>query len=155
MKDKHIINIIEGTPFAALSESELAEIRMHIVDCAGCSHAFEAAEITAILLHERAAETVEPPPFFQTRVLAQLRERKSENEGWNLMRLWRSAGALASTMVLTVATLGVVTLMMPANTGAQEMSAAYTAETLILNQSELSDDQVLSTIYGPDEDAVK
>ena len=165
MRDKHIISILENTSLAGLSESELMTVRAHTEVCSSCSRAYEAAHISTLLLKERAAETFEPPPFFQTRVLAALRERQAAKEPWVLGRLWRNAGALASSMAATVATLAVLTFIMPGNqTGsAPEVSSvlnSYSAEELVLDQSNLlddqiSDDQVFTTLYGADEDAVK
>ena len=164
MKDKHIINILESAPLASLSENDLAEIRAHVGDCAGCWQAFEAAQIAALLLKERAAETFEPSPFFHTRVLASLRERQATNEQWAWSRMWRAAGALASSMVATVAALAVLTFVIPGqvSTGTPEMTSlsAYSAEEVILDYSEVadaqvSDGQVLRTLYEAEEDAVR
>jgi hypothetical protein len=59
-------------------------------------------------------------------------------------------------MAATVVTLGILTFMVPSATTSQEMSSAYSPEAIILGQGELSDEQVLSTLYsGTDEDAVK
>jgi hypothetical protein len=168
MKDKHIIDIIESTSFASLSESDLTVIRVHTVDCSDCKQAFEAAQISVLLLKQRAAETIEPSPFFHTRVLAGLRERQATSDSWALGRMWRAAGALASSMVATVAALAVLTFVVPGNqVASSEMSpfpASYSAEEVILNQTDsaetvsadqVSDGQVLTTIYGGEEEAVK
>jgi anti-sigma-K factor RskA len=160
MKDKHIINLLESAPLAALSDSSLSEIRVHAGECAGCSQAFEAAQIAALLLRERAAETFEPSPFFHTRVMATLRERQATNEQWAWSRMWRAAGALASSMVATVAALAVLTFVIPGQvtTVTPETTAfsAYSAEEVILNHGEsddqVSDGQVLTTLYESAED---
>lgn len=156
MKDKHIINILESAPLAELSESDLSEVRAHTDECAGCRQVFEAAQIATLLLKERAAETFEPSPFFHTRVMATLRERQTTSDQWAWSRMWRSAGALASSMVATVATLAVLTFVIPSQTTVPETSAltAYSAEEVILNDSDdqVSDGQVLTTLYEADED---
>ena len=160
MKDKHIINLLESGPLAELSESDLSEVRAHADECAGCRQAFDAAQIAALLLKERAAETFEPSPFFHTRVMASLRERQAANEQWAWSRMWRSAGALASSMVATVAALAVLTFVIPGQvtTVTPETTAlnAYSAEEVILNHGEsddqVSDSQVLTTLYGAEED---
>ncbi len=160
MKDKHIINLLESAPLAELSKSDLSEIRAHAGECAGCLQAFEAAQIAALLLKERAAETFEPSPFFHTRVMATLRERQTANDQWAWSRVWRSAGALASSMVATVAALAVLTFVIPGQvtTVTPETSAlsAYSAEEVILNHGEsddqASDGQVLTTLYDAEED---
>jgi len=159
MKDKHIINLLESGPLNQLSQSDLSEVRAHASECAGCYQAFEAAQIAALLLKERTAETFEPSPFFHTRVMATLRERQAANEQWAWSRMWRSAGALASSMVATVAALAVLTFVIPSQvTTVPETTAlsAYTAEEVILNRSEfddqVSDGQILTTLYEAEED---
>jgi hypothetical protein len=180
MTNKHIINLIESTPLASLSEADLTAIRTHTAHCSDCGQAFKAAQISALLLKERAAETFEPSPFFNTRVLASLRERQAANESWAndswadpwaLGRMWKAAGALASSMVATVAALAVLTFVSPGNqiaSAPQEISSlpnSYSAEEVILNQNEVagdqfssgqvSDSQVLTAIYGGEEEAVR
>jgi|ERR1043166_341665 anti-sigma-K factor RskA len=160
MRDQHIIKLIEETPFVNLSESELSAIRAHAAGCSGCLRAFQAAEIAALLLKERVAAEFEPPPFFQTRVLANWRERQAANDSWAFARLWRAAGALASSMVAAVALLAVLTFAIPETqvaSGSQVGSVnGYSAEEVLLGQTaqaeEVSDNQLLTTIYeGEDE----
>jgi hypothetical protein len=159
MKDKHIINLLESAPLAELSNSDLSEIRAHANECAGCHQAFEATQIAVLLLKERASETFEPSPFFHTRVMGTLRERQTTNV-WAWSRMWRAAGALASSMAVTVAALAVLTFVIPGQNNAvtSETTAlsAYSAEEVILNHGEyddqVSDGQVLTTLYEAEED---
>lgn len=170
MRDEHIISLIENAPLASLSENDLTAIRAHADHCSDCLRAFEAAQISALLLKERAAAAFEPSPFFHTRVMATLRERQAKeswaNNSWALGQMWRAAGALASTMVATVAALAVLTFVIPGSqvtSGPQQVSSLsnnYSAEEVLLNQSEqpdepLSDAQVLNTIYDGEEEAVR
>ncbi len=172
MKEEHIISLIETMPVTRLSETELTAIRAHTVDCLNCRQAFEAAEISSLLLKERAAESTEmfrPPPFFHTRVMARLREQQGANDSWanswTLGPLWRAAGALASSMVATVAALAVLTFVVPGNqiASAPQVNSvpnSYSAEEVILEQGETldeqaSDGQVLTTIYGGEEETVR
>lgn len=161
MKDEHIISLIESRPLASLSETDLAAIRVHTDHCSDCLGAFQAAQVSTLLLKERAAESFDPSPFFQTRVMASLRERQAAGALtplWTLARLWRSAGALASSMLATVAALAVLTFVIPGNElgTAQPVSSLvhnYSAEEVILDETAesdeiLSDDQLLTTIYG-------
>jgi hypothetical protein len=160
MKDKHIINLLESAPLAEISESDLSEVRAHAGECAGCHQAFEAAQIAALLLKERAVETFEPSPFFHTRVMATLRERQTASDQWAWSRMWRSAGALASSMMATVAALAVLTFVIPGQVGTitPEISAlsADSAEEVILSprdsDDQVSDGQILSTLYDAEED---
>ena len=161
--NKHITSLIEETALTHLSDSELIEIRIHVRDCADCARTFEAAQISVILLQERVAEVFEPSPFFHTRVLAALREKQTANEGWAWSRLWRSASALGYSMVATVALLAAVSFAIPATqvtSGFQELTSAYAADAVILNQGELldeqvSDGQILATLYSVEEEAAR
>ncbi|HEV2914820.1 MAG TPA: hypothetical protein VGX92_16195 [Pyrinomonadaceae bacterium] len=164
MRDEHIISILESAPPALLGESELEAIRAHTVHCSECRRAYEAAQISALLLRERALETIEPSPFFQTRVMAALRERQASNETPALGRLWKATGALVSSMAATVAALAVLTIFAPVSqpsAGTQEEIASafnsYSAEEVLFDQNELPEDQmsyeqVLTTIYEAGED---
>ena len=160
MRDEHIIRLIEDTPLASLNEAERARIRVHTSACSECLSAFQAAEVSLALLKERAAVEFEPSPFFHTRVLATLRERQAANEVWAFGRMWRAAGALASSMVAAVALLAVFTFAVPENQFASgqvsSLTNGYSAEEVILEQTsqmeEMSDGQMLTTIYGGDEE---
>ena len=162
MKDEHIINMLESAPFASLDERELAVVTTHCATCAACLRAYEAARISALLLKERTTANVEPSPFFQTRVLAALRERQAANEASSFARLWRSAGALVSSMAAIVALLAGLTLLAPATqpTTTQTVatvSSPYSAEDVVLAQDDSTSDQttdgqVLTTIYAADDD---
>jgi anti-sigma factor RsiW len=164
MRDEHIMSIIESAPLKDLSESDRARIRAHTASCPECLRAFEAAQISALLLRERAAVEVEPSPFFQTRVLAALRERQAANESFSFKRLWKATGALVSSMAATVAALVVLTIFAPGSqptVGPQQQQAyssnAYSAEQVIFDRAELPEEQmsyeqVLATLYGADEE---
>jgi hypothetical protein len=164
MKDEHIISILESAPFDKLTESELGAVRAHAAGCAKCLRALEAAQISALLVKERALAEVEPSPFFQTRVMAALRERQAltETPVSSFRRLWKATGALVSGMAATVAALAVFTFFAPSmELTPQDMTStfnAYSAEEVMLApghlpEGELGYDQVLTTIYESDEGA--
>jgi hypothetical protein len=165
MSKNHIISLIESTPLASLSESDLNSIRTHTNDCADCRRAFEAAQISMLLLKEGGPETFEPSPFFHTRVLATLRERHIAGDQWAWTRVWRAAGALASSMVATVAALAVLTFVIPGSqTGSlsQDMTSSLngiSAEEVLLDQGEafnqVSEDQILNTLFGAEDEAAR
>jgi hypothetical protein len=158
MKDEHIIAKLDGSPLGAMGEGELASMRSHADTCSDCERALEAARISSLMLKSRAAEAFEPSPFFQTRVLAALRERQSAVEFWSLGRLWKSAGVLFSTMAATTAALAALTFIVPQQPQ-QDVATAnrpYTAEDVILGQSNQADDQmsygqVINTLYATDD----
>ena len=163
MKDNHIISILESSPLASLTESEMATICAHIDHCAECRRAYEAARISSMLLKARTAETIEPSPFFQTRVLAALRERQATQEIPILRRMWKTAGALVSFMIVMVAVLLGLSYFVPdpvpqlaQDTG----SISYSADDEVLAQDSLSDnemsyDEVFTTLYEPEEEETR
>lgn len=164
MSKNHIISLIESAPLVSFSESEMNTIHAHTKDCAECRRAFKAAQISMLLLKEGASETFEPSPFFHTRVMATLRERQTAGDQWGWIKVWRAAGALASSMVATVAALAVLTFVIPGSpvSSTQDMTTAlntYSAEEVLLGQSEaneqISEDQILNALYGADDEAVK
>jgi hypothetical protein len=165
MKNEHVISILESKPFIALDQNEIAEIHDHALVCVSCRKAFAGAQVSAALLQERAREAFEPSPFFETRVLAALRERQVANEKWAWSRLWRTAGGLASSMVATVATLAILTFVMPGSqtTDSQNSAAVvntYTTEAVVLDENTLADNQmsdsdVFAAIYDAGDEAVK
>ena len=158
MREQHIIEILESKSFASLSESDHSAISLHAANCVACARAYKVARVSASLLQERIGETVEPLPFFHTRVLAAIREQQHEVPV--LARLWRTAGALVSSMTATVALLAVLSFLVP---GAEQLTAdaslfnGYSAEEVILNEGvaatdQPSDAQVLSTLYEAEGD---
>jgi predicted anti-sigma-YlaC factor YlaD len=157
MRDEHIRRMLDEAPLSSLSGGELEVVRAHAEGCAECRGAFEAARAASLLTKARAAETFEPSPFFQTRVLAQLRERRASEEGWTLARLWKSAGLLVSSMAATVAALAVFTFVAPQQATAQEPAGPYTAESVILGESDaegaqMSYGQVFTELYESDDE---
>ena len=160
MRDEHIKRLLDEAPLASLGQAELAAVRAHVETCAECGWAFEAAQVSSLLLKTRTQEAFEPSPFFQTRVLAALRERRAaEEERWTLARLWKSAGLLVSSMAATVAALAVFTFVAPSETTVvQEVASgnAYTAESVIFDDAgdeQMTYDQVLTSLYGADDEA--
>ena len=153
MSEQHIINILESTRFGSLSETDHSRIRAHAASCDDCARAYRVASVSASLLENRMAETLEPSPFFHTRVLAAVRER--QNEGPALARLWRAAGALVSSMAAAVVLFAVLSFGISDQPIPVDASAttAYSAEALILDDVDemQTDGQVLSTLYAADE----
>lgn len=158
MKDKHIIDVLDNTSIASLSESELSEIQAHAQECGSCREAYEAARLSAIVLQSRAQATIEPSPFFQTRVMAAWREQQAVESVPAWLRLWRSSRAIVSSMAVTTAALAALTFMLPAQTTplADQTASTMSAESVIMGQGsddQMTYEQVLSTIYEDDDDA--
>lgn len=163
MRDEHITRLLDATPPAQMSEGELASVRAHAERCAQCRRAFEAAQAASLALKERAAQAFEPSPFFQTRVLAALRERRAAEDAWTPRRLWKSAWLLVSSMAATVAALAALTFVAPQQQNAAPELASgggpYSAEALIFDEASADEQmtygQVLTTLYESEEDAAR
>ena len=158
MDDKHITEILDRASIAMLSASELNEIRVHALECMSCRDAYEAARLSAVILKTRAEATIEPSPFFQTRVMAALREQQAVESVPAMVRLWRSAKTLVSAMAVTTAALAVVSFMQPSQTttAPDQTASVYSAYSVIMDQGQddsMSYEQVLSTIYQDDDEA--
>ncbi|HSD46866.1 MAG TPA: hypothetical protein VLB87_09580 [Pyrinomonadaceae bacterium] len=157
MNNKHITEVLDNVALASLSPSELDEMRAHARQCEPCGSAFAAAQLSARIMKERAQVVIEPSPFFQTRVMAALREQQAVENVPAFWRLWKSARVLVSSMALTTAALAALsfTTSAPATTNALEQTAsAYSAESVLFGQDDdqLTYDQVFNAIYTEDED---
>lgn len=158
MKEKHITEVLDNASIASLAESELNEIRAHARDCMSCRDAYEAARLSAMVLKSRAQATIELSPFFQTRVMAALREQQAVESVPAMLRLWKSARALVSSMALTTAALAALSFLLPtspATSLADQAVSVYSAESVIFGQAndeQMTYEQVLSTIYDEEDD---
>ena len=157
MKDKHITEVLDNAALASLPPSELDEIRAHAQNCESCRSALAAAQLSAVMIKERAKVVTEPSPFFQTRVMAAWREQQAVENVPAIVRLWRSSRALVSSMALATIALGALSFVIsaPATTTLdQTASSAYSVDSVMLGQDDdqLSYDQVLNAIYTDDED---
>ncbi|HJY27141.1 MAG TPA: hypothetical protein VJ306_03830 [Pyrinomonadaceae bacterium] len=157
MKDKHIIDILDNTSIASLSESELSEVQAHAQECVSCREAYKAARLTSVVLQSRVQAKIEPSPFFHTRVMAAWREQQTVESVPAMLRLWKSARAIVSSMAVTTAALAVLSFVLPAQTTPlnDQTASVLSAESVIMGQGsddQMSYEQVLSTIYEDDDD---
>lgn len=157
MNDKHIIEVIDNVALASLSQTQLEEVKGHTSDCGTCRTAFEAAQLSAVVLKQRAQVKIEPSPFFHTKVLAALRERQTVESVPAFFRLWKSASALVSSMALATMALAVLTFVYPdpATAVTEQVASVDAAEAVIFDQFEeqLTYEQVLATIYNEEDEA--
>ena len=157
MKDKHIIELIDNVSLASLSKIELDEMRAHARECDSCDAAFEAAQLSALVIKERAHVKIEPSPFFHTKVLAAVREQQALESVPAFSRLWSSARALVSSMAVATIALAALTFILPEPaTALQEQTASVDAvESVIFDQGDdqLSYEQVLAAIYEEEDEA--
>jgi predicted anti-sigma-YlaC factor YlaD len=157
MKDKHIIDILDNTSIASLSESELSEVQAHAQECVSCREAYKAARLTSVVLQSRVQAKIEPSPFFHTRVMAAWREQQTVESVPAMLRLWKSARAIVSSMAVTTGALAVLSFVLPAQTTPlnDQTASVLSAESVIMGQGsddQMSYEQVLSTIYEDDDD---
>ena len=155
MKDRHILEILDEKNFAELEGDELATLKAHCAECAGCRKAFEAARISAVLLNARAETApVEPSVFFQSKVLSALREKQNlRNPLEAFRRWWQVSYSLVCSMLFFVITLALLTLLAPKPDSAQAASNGYlyTTDAVILNQNpppNITTEQALEVIYN-------
>ena len=156
MKDKHIIDILDNTSIASLSGSELNEIQAHAQECGSCREAYDAARVSALVLQSRAQSKIEPSPFFHTRVMAAWREQQAAESVPAMLRLWKSARAIVSSMAVTTAALAALTFLLPGQTAplTDQTASMMSAESVIMgSDDQVSYEQVLSTIYEDDDEA--
>jgi hypothetical protein len=159
MRDQHIIGVLESTRFASLSESDHSAIRAHSANCDECARAYKVALVSASLLQDRMAETIEPSPYLHTRVMATIREKQNDVPAF--ARMWRAAGALVSSMAAAVVLFAMLSFAVSGEQtlpGEVSASTRYSAESLILDETDealeqASDAQVLNTLYAVDDDA--
>jgi predicted anti-sigma-YlaC factor YlaD len=155
MKDNHIIDVLDNASILSLSGNELSEVQAHVRECVSCREAYEAARLSAVVLQSRAQATIEPSPFFQTRVMAAWREQQAAESVPAMWRLWSSAKAIVSTMAVTTAALAVLSFVVPTTPSNDQAVSALSAESVIMGQSsdEMTYEQVLNTIYEDDDEA--
>jgi signal transduction histidine kinase len=158
MTNEHITEILDNASIASLTEIELKEIQAHARDCVSCRGAYEAARLSAVVLRSRAQATIEPSPFFQTRVMAALREQQAMESVPAMLRLWRSSKALVASMAVTTAALAALSFLVPTPVTSivDQTASVYSAESVLMGQGsddQMTYEQVLSTIYADDDEA--
>lgn len=98
MRENHIVNLLEEYPLGSLSVAELDIVKAHTAVCSKCLRAYEASQASLLLLQERASVIVEPPPFFQTKVLAAIREQNLAPRRLGFLSIWQTARPLVASM---------------------------------------------------------
>lgn len=157
MKHEHILGILDEKAFGDLDEAETSFIKAHAAGCASCFQAFEAARISAVLLKTHSAEVFEPSPFFQTRVMANLREKQVKiNPFAALGRLWKASASLVVMLTTMVVALVALTIFAPQfNQVSSAPVSSFELEStdmVIMNERlpgrEPTNEQVFQIIYG-------
>jgi len=157
MRNEHILDILDEKVFGELSKAEKTSIETHAAHCSNCSGAYRAARIGAVLLKMSVAQNFEPSPFFQSRVMANLREQQISNNPLAVLgRLWKASRTVVAMMTTIVAALIAVTIFAPefnkVSSANIQVFDGYSTEMVILNErvpmKEPTNEQVLQIIYG-------
>jgi hypothetical protein len=162
MRENHIINLLEERSLGSLSASELDIVKAHTAGCSNCLLAYEAAQASLLLLQERASATVEPPPFFQTKVMAAIREQNLAPKRLEFLRIWQTARALVVSMGALVVMLLALTFLTDSSQSQTEPSnlasiSDNSPEWVFVDRDEADDEvtssQALTIIYDSELDA--
>jgi hypothetical protein len=162
MKNEHITDLLDRAAVSRLSSDELSAVHTHIAACADCKLAFDAASTSETMLRTRAAQVIEPPQFFSTRVMAAVRERRLESDQLSIWGLWRAARGLITGMAALVIVLGGFTIadtLSQSGTANQPMasSGSYSTESVLFQEGyqnvnyDPTNGQVYQTVFGPEE----
>jgi len=157
MKENHIVNLLESRSLGSLSVAELEMIHAHTAACSECLLAYQAAQASLRLLQERASVIVEPPPFFQTKVMAAIREQKLAPKRFGFLNVWQTARPVVASMGVFVAMLLALTFFNsfepptePSDLASVNDSAP---EWVILDSDDAGDEmtysQALTVLYDP------
>lgn len=157
MQYNHIIQTLAEKRVSGLSEDERSLIEIHVSSCAECLRAYEAAQLSESLLKARSAESIEPSPFFHTRVMAALKEKRAEAP--SIFSLWQIARPIFSTMVAGVVLLLVLTFATYNSEQSSEMTqnpTIYSVDSLLLEEGEPVEEdknynQVLSAVFDSED----
>lgn len=157
MQEQHITTLLEEKPISRLNPGERETIETHITACRDCMRAYRAAKVSESLIAARAAERPEVPPFFKTRVMAAIRDKRLAPEPPVWVRLWQAAGSLVLAMATVVVVLiGLTIFNMPPDAGPSPEAITsqniYSPDEVVLGQDDAADDaipydQVLGTMY--------
>lgn len=142
---------------------QLSELRLHSEGCEGCRAMYQNWLISDSLIKCRSAETLEPTPFVETRIVAAIRAAKDRSKPAFLAALWQKAGVVLTSIVALVVILVSLTLIStPSSIGnvAQDVSSvssgSYSAEQVVMGDpgsvadDNLTNTQVADTLFNTD-----
>ncbi len=155
MRTDHIRDFIDERGLSAIDGAERERLEVHAAGCPECSEALIAARFSAEMLRSRAeVSVVTPPPFFEARVMAAVRERQAQKlPFWSFGRWWQASSGMVGAMVLMAAVFAILTIFAPSDPRQADMSNynIYSTEADILSQRSARDvtrEQMLEVIYS-------
>ena len=158
MRDKHIIHLLDSNRFGNFSEADSLQIAAHVADCDACRQAHMHAKAAAVLLTARAEETIEPSPFFSTRVMAVIREEQSAPSLLDFFTLWKAARVFVLSAVTVVVLLTMLTFLLPKSSAPAIVLVNNSPEEAVVFGDEISrleenpsNEQVMDVVFTPEE----
>jgi hypothetical protein len=153
MGEEHIIELLDTRPLNDLRESELFRVKEHTAICARCSHAFQAAQLSNLLLRRRAELEIEQSPFFQTNLMAAIKDEQIQIGPFSFLRIWSEANRLIYSMAALTIILGLITLFQTKSNSANlRLSTVDPLEFIVYGTDstldELSYGQVWMDLYA-------
>jgi len=153
MQEQHIIDLLDTRPLNDLRDAELSAINQHTANCRRCLQAFQAAQLSNLLLRSRAELKTEPSTFFKTNLLAAIRDEQVQLGPFSFFRIWREACNLIYSMAALAVIIGGLTLwQLGTSTQNMRFSATDPMELLVYGMDSASVDlsygAVLMDLYG-------
>ena len=161
MSDKHIKTLLDSIQVSQLNPVEIRQIEEHSKVCSDCEAAWNAARLAHLLVAVRLEESQkhEPPPFFTSRVMAQVRTLGKNGQASMLVKWWKTSLGLASLLALiAVVTSGVVSMVGADDREAANQSQLFPEEALLLNHKisyNLSEDEAFHAVYNSQNEVKK
>ena len=154
MKNQHITDILNKHTFNGLGENDVAIIESHIAHCRSCLKSYQAWQISSTLLKVGALQTFSPSPFFETKLMAAVREKQAKSVAF-FWRWWQASNTVIAAMIFAVVALLFMTLLSPKASFNQSEQASildnYSTDEIIFDQNdstaELTNGQTLQIIY--------
>jgi len=157
MNENHIVNLLERCSLGSLTVAELESVKAHTAACSECLLAYQAAQASLLLLQERASVVVEPPPFFQTKVMAAIREQKLAPKRFGFLNVWQTARPLVASMGAFVVMLLALTFFNSSEPPTEPSDLALlndgAPEWVVVDSDDAADEmtysQALTVLYDP------
>jgi len=154
MREQHIIEMLDTRPLNDLRDAEVSAINEHTAICPRCRQAFQAAQLSNLLLRSRAEVKTDPSPFFRTSLMAAIRDEQVQLGPFSFFRIWKETYRLIYSMAALAVIIGGLTLwQLGTNTPNMRFSSTDPMELLVYGMDSASVDlsygAVLMDLYGP------
>jgi anti-sigma-K factor RskA len=158
MRCQQVSDAIDQNPLGRLDRDLSMAIQAHCEGCAECQGQLDGAAVATSLIKARASQQIEPLPFFQTRVLAAIRDRAAVTVRWSAEKMWMSARTTIASMVAVVVILLALNLFAPRPTddpvAGDTGRNGYSVERVVMEDNNagsgesLTSGQVLDTVFA-------